>query len=220
VTAGRASRAVALVGILAMAVAVAVAAASGSERRQLASNLVFENEFPVIVPAGARACQAEPSVPGGTGALRLLIGTYGRPGPPLAVSVTRAGRTVTEGRLRGGWREGHQLVAVRPVRGDQLDARLCLRNRGRVKIALGGRISDAAVAARVGGAVQPGQFRVEYDTARPESWWAFAGHLPARVATVRGAFPHGATFAVWILLLVGVAGAVVLVIVRGDEPDA
>jgi hypothetical protein len=219
VTARRTRLAVALVGILAIVAAIAVAG-SRPERRQLASNLVPENEFPAVVPAGARACQAEPAVPGGTGTLQLLVGTYGAPGPPLEVTVTRAGRAITAGRVAAGWREGHVLVPVRPVDGDRLDVRVCVRNGGRGRIALGGKLSAPGVAARVAGAPAPGQFRIAYETAGPESWWTYARTLPARVASVRDAVPGRATFAVWILLLVAVAGGAVALIARGDGGDA
>lgn len=215
-TARRARLAVAVAGIVAIAVGIAVLG-SQSALRQLGSNYVVENEFPVTVPAGARACQDEAAIPGGAGTLRLLAGTFGRPGPALRVTIEDGGRTIATGSRRAGWVQGHVLVPVSTVQGDRAHARVCVRNRGPAKLALGGRVSAPTIAAHVGGKAQTGQFRIEYDTPRPLSWWSFAGRFPSRVATVHDAFPGGATFWLWIVFLAGAAAGVALLVVRGGS---
>jgi hypothetical protein len=229
VSARRARLGVAIVGLLGILVLLLVVG-SRSAPRQLGSNLVLEREFPVVVPGGAQACQAEASVPGGSGTLVLLVGTYGRPGPPLAVRVTRAGRPVSATRVAPGWTQGRLTIPMPTVRRDTLRAEVCVRNRGARRIALGGRISDPKAAARIAGRSQAGQFRIEYLTAGPQSWWSFFDRLPDRVASVRAAVPGAATFWIWIALLLAVAGSVAALLVsgvagaaedeRGDGPDA
>jgi hypothetical protein len=216
VTARRARLGVAIVGLLGI-VAMLVVAGTRSETRQLGSNLVLEREFPVIVGGGQQACQLEAAIPGGSGTLQLLVGTYGRPGPALAVRITRSGRTLSATHVSPGWRQGHLTVPIPVVRGDTLRATVCIRNEGRRRIALGGRISDAKSAARVAGRPQAGQFRIAYLTAGPQSGWSFFGRLPDRVASVRAAIPGAATLWVWIALALAVVGSVVWLLARGDR---
>jgi hypothetical protein len=216
VTARRARLGVAIVGLVGI-VALLVVVGSRSQTRQLGSNLVLEREFPVVIPAGRRACQLEAAVPGGSGRLQLLVGTYGRPGPALTVSITRSGRTLSATRVRPGFVQGHLRIPIPVVRRDTLRARVCVRNEGAHRIALGGRISDPKAAARVAGRVQAGQFRVEYLTAGPQTWWSFLHRLPDRVGSVRASVPGAATFWVWIALLLAVAGSVVWLLARGDR---
>src|SRR5439155_20280767 len=99
---------------------------------------------------GEELCQRPIPVPAG-GAfdrIRVVLGTYDRPGPPLLVSVSRGGSTIATGHLSAGYadiaKEPSHIVHVRPVSaGGRID--VCLRNAGPNRVAVFGN-ADAATA--------------------------------------------------------------------------
>jgi hypothetical protein len=103
-----------------VAVALVVVAAgvllalSDSKPRQAGSNYVPEVGPVVTVRGSDTRCQQGQVVPADTGALRLLVGTYGREVPGLRVTVRAGGRTITSGGLAGG-PEGHVTVPLERV---------------------------------------------------------------------------------------------------------
>ena len=61
-------------------------------------------------------CEHGQLIPGDTGALNLLVGTYGRPTPRIDVTVTVPGQGVlTRGSLPAGHEQGRVIVPVRRV---------------------------------------------------------------------------------------------------------
>ena len=61
-------------------------------------------------------CEHDQLIPGDTGALNLLVGTYGRPTPRIDVTVTVPGQGVlTRGSLPAGHEQGRVIVPVRRV---------------------------------------------------------------------------------------------------------
>src|SRR4051794_4354318 len=90
-----------LAGLLALALAALVSDRSEAFTLGAGSNLV------VKLAPGQEACQRPIRVPGSAGfeGVRVLLGTEGRPGPPLAVSVrdARSGRVLSQATLPGGY---------------------------------------------------------------------------------------------------------------------
>jgi len=131
--------AVAAIVIALVAVAVGlVRTASAPQERIAATNRIPLPEFTRTLGAARQFCQPVDVVPADTGAVRMLIGTYGRPGPPLDVTVRAGGQTVTSGGLNGGWAQG-VVSAPLEVPGRSAErARVCVRNQGSSRIALGG----------------------------------------------------------------------------------
>src|SRR5690242_19296793 len=110
---------------------------SGSARRTVGSDHVGAPVFAATVPGGGVICQTLSSLPDQAGAVRLLIGTYGRPLPSLGLRVTdAAGRTVAVGSLEGGGKQGYVTVPVsRPGRTTG-SAMACLHVTGNSKVAI------------------------------------------------------------------------------------
>jgi hypothetical protein len=98
-----------------------------SAPRSSGSNLVPELQQVTELRGPDRRCQDGEAVPADTAALRLLIGTYGRPAPALRVTVRRpGGRTVTTGRLPAGGPEGHVDIPLREVERMWPGTRVCV----------------------------------------------------------------------------------------------
>ena len=98
--------------------------------------------------------------PADTGALRILIGTYGRPAPALAVDVRRPGGSrLTSGRLAAGGPEGHVDIPVRELDRGATGVRVCVTVGG------GGRTVLYGSAGRL---------HLEWLRPGSESWLALA----------------------------------------------
>jgi hypothetical protein len=118
-------RAVVAGGFALLLVALAVTLLQ-SAPRSAGSNYVGELEEVAELRGGGRHCQGGEAIPDDTGALRLLIGTYGRPAPDLRVVVRSGGEVVTTGALPGGGPEGHVDIPLRDVEARVSGARVCV----------------------------------------------------------------------------------------------
>ena len=108
-------RAVVAAGFALLLVALAVTLLQ-SAPRSAGSNFVDEREEVTKLRGPDRLCQAGETLPADTAALRLLIGTYGRPAPMLrVVAGARGGRIVTSGQRPAGGPQGHVDIPVREV---------------------------------------------------------------------------------------------------------
>ena len=107
---------------------------------------------------GEQACQRPIDVPSGGAFDRVAlgVGTYGRPGPPLRVTVraSSGGGVLASGALAGGYPDrAHARVRLdRTVRAPRVS--VCVENRGRDRLGVYG---DADLAARTSTAVKDGR---------------------------------------------------------------
>lgn len=200
-------------GLVALLVGVGVAGAQ-SKRRQEASNLVAATRFVAVVEGGKAVCQRLERIPAGVGALRVLIGTYGAPGPDVGVRITAPGAPPVDGRLARGFEQGDVLVPVPTTDRPRENARVCLRNLGTARIALGGADADPSQGLRLGGKPLAARYRIEYVGPERTSWWGLSGTLVDRAASLRSATPGSATLVLWAVLLVAVVGGVVTTMLR------
>ncbi len=100
----------------------------GQAERRSGSNYVPEYGPVTELRGAAQRCEEEELVPGDSGALKLLVGTHGRPTPDLTVTVTAQGRRlVSRGRLPAGEREGRVVIPVDPIDESVPGARVCIR---------------------------------------------------------------------------------------------
>ena len=105
-------RAVLAAGFALLLLAVGVTLAQTAPR-QAGSNHVPEIEEAVKLRGDGRHCQPRQTLPEGAAAVRLLVGTYGRPAPGVRVTArTRAGESVTTGRRPAGGEEGRLEIPV------------------------------------------------------------------------------------------------------------
>jgi hypothetical protein len=100
----------------------------GQAQRRAGSNYVPEFGPVTELRGGAERCEDGELVPGDSGALRLRVGTYGRPTPEITVTVSApGGKLVSKGRLAAGEREGVVLIPVETVKQTVGGARVCIR---------------------------------------------------------------------------------------------
>ena len=192
VAAAVAAGAVALLAVLALVL-------TDSKPRQSGSNYVAELEPVAQVEGDGARCQRGVVLPADTASVRLLLGTYGRPTPTIVVRASDGGRTLTEGTLRGGGREGHVTVPLDPPVDSQTRARrVCVRVEG----------SGPTVLYGSGGTV-----RLEFVRPGSESWLDILPVVARRFGYGK-ANPFGSAL-IWVaglvLLLAWIAAGRVLV---------
>jgi hypothetical protein len=188
---------------------------SHSEPRLAGTNNARLAGYPVVIDPGERFCQTGEWVPDDARRMQIDVGTEGRPGPPLA--VTLGDRRV---RIPGGYRDGPLAVAVSGA--DSAATALCVRNRGERRVFLAGQ--DAAtslppgLAAELGGEPVLAVARVLYWRPGAESGWQVAGPVLGRWsrATALGA----ATPWLAIALLLGACAAAAALAFRGRASAA
>ena len=188
-------RVVLIGGVVALLAGIAIVL-SQSGHELTGTNGAKREQFAAVLQGGERACQPNATVPAGTGRFGLEIGTYGRPGPPLVVTVGRVSAT-----LSAGWHEGTVAVPFSPALSRPVTGTLCVRNAGRVQ-----RI---AVAGSQG---TPG---VYYEAPDKTTWWSRIGDLPGRIEFLGG-------WAFWLTLVLGAGGVVLALVVmmRSDRDPA
>jgi hypothetical protein len=209
---GRAATVAAVVSLLLLALGVVVAA-SQRERHQLGSNFVRPVAFVADAKAGKRVCQAGMLVPAGTGGIGLRIGTFGRPGPAVRLSLSAPGASTVRGTLAAGWSQGDIVVPIPELGAERRDARICLEHDGPGVIAIAGG-PGLGRGARVGRRAAIGMIRLEYVERNARPWWPVVPKMDDRLAAVRDALPGSASLPLYVLLALGVIGGSVALVLR------
>lgn len=111
--------------LVAVAVGLAVVLVE-SKPRQAGSNYVPEAGPIATIDGSGRHCQTGQVVPGDTGAVRILLGTFERPSPAIAISVDAGGREISSGRLKAGQPDGYVTVGIDTVDRLHADATVCV----------------------------------------------------------------------------------------------
>jgi hypothetical protein len=201
----------AAIAVVAVALgAVVIALALGlSERGHhvTGGNSLQPSQYVAILGPGKQLCQDGEVMPAGSGSVELVAGTFGRPGPPLGVTVGQTRR----GDSPGGYGDGFVRVPFGgpPPLATPANTRVCVRNRGRTRAAIAGRRSHPGTAATVAGKPADGRITLRWRAAKEASWWADAGAVAARVT--RGKADLGPWTPALLLALVW-AGALTLVL--------
>jgi hypothetical protein len=171
---------------------------------------------------GGMRCQDHQHVPGGTGRLRLFLGTSERSAGPLDVTIATGGRAgvapqvVARGTVAGRFGPGTQFVALTPIFERPLhEARLCIVNRGPSAVTLSGdRTPVLGSGANSFGVRLEDDARIDYMYPRDRSWWGLSGTVAARFGLVKtsffGRWTMWAMFGVVALLW----GAVIVLLLR------
>lgn len=198
-----------MIGLGLVGIAAALAVTLSQRRTHLSStNSVRPAIYLVRLAGGDTLCQAGELVAGGTGAVRVFVGGYGKRVGPLRLTVFATGRRSVAGAAVRGYHEGNLAIRVLPPRAAIPRATVCIRNAGREPIALAGREGIAPVA-RVGSRSTPGRIEIEYLQRRPKSWWSLARTIAHRVGVARAAFIGG--WSLWVAaILLGLAWLVAL----------
>jgi hypothetical protein len=192
-------RGVVLAGAVAIALGV-VLALSGDTRLHDGGNRVTVPAFVQTLGPGGTFCQRQEIVPAGSGVLRMRIGTYGAPGPPLTVRFYAGTRIVTRGELRQGWRQGDVDIPIAPVGRDPVADRMCVHDGGLERLAFAG---------------EPGRVRTEFFSAETGSWWSHLDELQERFGEGRSTWYGGWSLPVALLLVLTTAVLTSVAAIRG-----
>lgn len=187
---------------------VAVIVVGAVDDRRFAFSLEVRPALVVAVAQpGEEVCQRDVEVEAEFDVVELLLGTYARPGPPLAVTVRRTGSSalLARGALPAGARDNQSARARldRPVPdGARVD--VCARNGGSHRVAYyGGSIFDAPSSGFVG-AEPAGDLVLRFHRTEPRSVLSIVPEMPGRAAVLRPD-PLG-PWAFWALLATVVLG--------------
>jgi hypothetical protein len=172
-----------------------------SAPRAAGSNHVPEIEEAVkLKRKGGRHCQDGETIPGNAAALRLLIGTYGRPVPEMSVSARRpGGERVTAGERSAGGREGRVDIPVERVENSASGVRVCVRVGGPGRSVLYGA---------------GGRVRLEWMRPGSESWFALAPTVAHRFGLGRASVAGSLLLPFAALLLLAAWAAAVRLVLR------
>jgi hypothetical protein len=221
-----------LVGIVALVVG---ALTSDSDVAQTVGVLPV---YPVApLAAGEEACESPVALADPVERVRFHIGTFGKPGPPLAFTVRNAGGAFTlgHGDFPGGWVDdgSPKDVTVGRIAGDQ-SVSVCVRNKGATPAfvygdiytgtfgtgPLGVRPTITTAAGSVDGKEIPGDLAVEFTTPQPRSLLA---RLPGAFRPAALFRPAGVgAWTYWLLaalILVAAPFLLLRALVRAGDED-
>lgn len=217
------ARWVAVIGLGAVIVALAVAMLR-QEPRLSGTDLTPNEAFILRLSEGQEVCQSQELLPADTAALAATIGTYGKPGPALRLTVTGPhGTLLTEGSLAEGWRQGDVRIPVRRVTGTTNGARVCLREGGHMKgaraIAIAGQRPDPGFTMQVDGHdVEGARLRYEYFRPGRESWYQLLPAIVHRFSLGKAGFVRHWEWWAALVLLIATAGLAIATAIRYVAP--
>lgn len=193
-----------VVGATAVTLAVLGLELSGSAPRVADSDRVNAAAFTAVLRPGEKLCQPGVALPADAAGIKMLVGTYGRPRPPISVELIDAsGRVVNNGSLAGGGSPGYVIV---PMRHSGSEAgRLCVTIGGRHMMAVGGSPAPINASSQtLDGRPQGGILALWYMRHGSESWWQLLPTLLHRFGYGKWSFLGAWTFVVGSLLLAAV----------------
>jgi hypothetical protein len=219
------SRAVVVLLGLCIAGVAAVAIVAATDDRTLAFTTDTRVVEPIVgVRAGQEACQRGLEAPAAFDVVELYPSTGPAPGPPLAVSVRRAGsaQVLATGRVAGGMRDD-QLVRARVApevpEGSVVD--VCFRDTGTRGVAFyGGPWFEGPGQSSVGTRPGRGDISLVFRRSEPRTVLSLVPDMFERASVFRPD-PVG-TWTFWVLLIAvaaGVPGLLALALTRATRED-
>ncbi len=188
------------------------------DQRRSGTDLTPNGAHVAGLHAHQQTCQGEELLPADTSALRVTIGTYDKPGPPIELTVTGPhGEDLTSGRLGAGWRQGLVQIPVRHVSDATQGAQICLHDEGPGPITVAGAVPDPGFHMQVGNSTIEGRLR--YDFMRPgrESWLSLLPTIVHRSTFAKaGLIRHWAWAAAALLMLLAIGLASLTVVREGS----
>jgi hypothetical protein len=160
--------------------------------------------------AGQTLCMSDIAISAESAQMRFKVGTYRRPGPPLAVTVTGSGYRAAANVAAGYADNATLAVAVPRPPGSRL-VKVCIRNRGRHKVgfyAAADRAESHASVVVAGKRVVATPTLIFYER-KPSSVASQAGVIAGRIAVFRGFLDHA--WVVWLLALLALVAVPLLV---------
>jgi len=139
-------------------------------------------------------CQSGETLPQGTTAVRLQLGTF--TGPRLTLRVFAGTKLIDSGERGSGWTGRTVTIALRSVPSHSSVVRLCVgwAMGGSESIHVMGALTEPSRALRIDGAPERGRFGVEYLRSGRSSWLSLAPGIAHRLGLGRS--PSGTWIAV------------------------
>ena len=192
-------------GLLTLAIVVALARSPQSVARSTVPAHAEEDRL-THATKDATFCQGGETLPSGTSAIRLSLGSY--VGPRVRVVVYADGRPITSGERGSGWTGRVVSVPVTPVAHTVFDATLCASPHVHDEIVtvFGGPSSKASAARFVGNPPLGGRFCVEDLRPGTRTWASLVPSILAHMGLGRASSGGGIVFVAFMLM----AAAVVL----------
>jgi hypothetical protein len=197
--------------------AIAFGGTMGHSGARLAGSNSVVLQKPILqIPGGSLLCQATVA-PKDAASVQLFVVPAGPQGPPLDLTITDgAGRTISTGHMAGGWSGGVIKVPLARIRSSAADGKLCIRNRGRDALALGG-VSSQFLKALIDGKPQDAAITMLFFRDGSETWTSLLPTIGHRVGVLKGSVSGAWVF--WLaLVLVALAGVLSMaVMLRSSE---
>ena len=216
----------ALAGALLAIVVALIVLLTGRQAQIAGTDRVPNYTFVTELYSGQQLCQSNEIVPAGTAALRMTIGTYGKPGPPLAIAISAAPsaapkaplRRISTGGIAKGWRQGVISVPVTPVRAIHAQASVCIANRGPRPVAIAGTTPPAHYGFddTVDGTALSSEVRIDYMLAGRPSWFAMLSTLAQRMTFGKGTYIGWMGWIAPLLLMLALVVVLVRVLLREE----
>lgn len=193
-------------GLLAIAIAVALARSPASVARSTVPANSEEDRLARVTDS-ATFCQGQETVPSGTSAIRLSLGSF--VGPAVRVQVYSDGRQITSGERGSGWTGRVVAVPVVQLSHTVSGATICASLRLRDElVTVFGEASSRALAVRDDGRPQSGRIYVEDLRPGTRTWASLVPAILAHMGLGRASSGGGIVFIAFALLLaVGVLSA-------------
>jgi hypothetical protein len=201
------------VGLLATAV---------TDKRDLAFTLgVRPGQVAAVVPSQESACQSPIYVPTDADRVRLQVGTFGRPGPPLTISArsVQDGALVAAGKVHGGYGDVSTVDAPAGLPEGALVG-VCVQNRGARRVALYGGPYQAARTSRlrVAGRLTGTDLTLVFERNEPRSIASLLPEMVDRAVLFKAGWLSSALlWSIAALFMVGVPALLVVALSRADE---
>jgi hypothetical protein len=218
----------ALAGALLAIVVALIVLLTGRQAQIASTDRVPNYTFVTELYSGQQLCQANEIVPAGTAALRMTIGTYGKPGPPLAIAISAPAsyarkapmRRISTGGIAKGWRQGVISMPVTRVTRIHAEANVCIANRGPWPVAIAGTTPPANyyVADSVDGNALSSEVRIDYMFAGRPSWFAMLSTIAERMTLGKGSYIGWMGWIAPLLLMLALVIVLVRVLLR-EEGD-
>jgi hypothetical protein len=216
--------AVAIVAGCAVAAVVALAIAALTGEREQAFSLGVARSTSIELRRDHEVCQAPIPVPSGGSFDRVLlsVGTDGRPGPELALTIlavdpdgaaSRSGEVLARGTLAAGYpdvdRQPRHAVTVDRV-GDDRYISICIANRGRSRAYVFGDVDNAArtSTAFLDGVPAGSDIALDFERSEPRSLASLIPAMVDRAALFRAQWLG--TWTYWLLAALVLLGVPVL----------
>ena len=211
---------------LALALAVVVVAVG----LQLAHETVRAAAFNGFEPRGfvvntkgpQNVCQHRETLHAGTASLRVTIGTFDRPGPPVDVQWLKDGRVLARGRLDGGWSGGVVRIPLdEPPSTTTGDASVCFQaDAARGRLAWGGEETSYEIGVTVDGTPFGARLSIVSELSGSRSLFSMFGRAADRYPAGNAAWLGPWAWWVIILLAGGAVAAAGVALVRSEEATA